>query len=207
MSQILQCTLDCVQVLRELKAYLSSPPLLLKTELGEHVLVYLAVPKAAARAVLVRESKGWHTSKQQKGSQKTENAGSYHLHNDLYKRTYGGPLVKCLGPNQTQRVLEEVHEGHCGTHSGDRVLVRCLIRAGDYWPTMKKDASEFVKKCKQCQKYALIIHQAGEHLHSVTSPWPFIKWGMEIVGPLPAGRAYPKRSAAATNPVHGKENR
>nr|XP_016461317.1 PREDICTED: uncharacterized protein K02A2.6-like [Nicotiana tabacum] len=41
------------------------------------------------------------------------------VHNDLYKRTYGGPLAKCLGPNQTRRVLEEVHEGHCGAHSGN----------------------------------------------------------------------------------------
>nr|XP_016510653.1 PREDICTED: uncharacterized protein LOC107827932 [Nicotiana tabacum] len=90
------------------------------------------------------------------------------LHSDLYRRTYGSPLVKCLGPNQTQRVLEKVYEGHCGAHSGNRALVRCLIRAGYYWPTMKK-------KCEQCQKYAPVIHQLGEHLQSVTSPWPFIK--------------------------------
>nr|XP_016463124.1 PREDICTED: endogenous retrovirus group K member 25 Pol protein-like [Nicotiana tabacum] len=47
---------------------------------------------------------------------------------------------------------------------------------------------DYVKKYEQCQKYAPMIHQAGELLHSVTSPWPFIKWGMDIVGPLPAGR-------------------
>jgi len=110
------------------------------------------------------------------------------IHNDLYKTKYGGPLAKCLGPNQTRRVLEEVHEGHCGAHSGNRALVRCLIRADYYWPTMKIEAADFMKQCEQCQKYAPMIHQAGEHLHSVTSPWPFIKWGMDIVGPLHAGR-------------------
>ncbi|XP_070001911.1 uncharacterized protein [Nicotiana sylvestris] len=72
------------------------------------------------------------------------------LHYNLYKRMYGGPLAKCLGPNQTQHVLEEVHEGHYRAHSDDRALVRCLMRAGYYWPTMKKDASGFVKRCKQC---------------------------------------------------------
>nr|XP_009628977.1 uncharacterized protein LOC104119238 [Nicotiana tomentosiformis] len=41
------------------------------------------------------------------------------IHNDLYKRTYGGPLAKFLGPNQTRRVLKEVHEGHCGAHFGN----------------------------------------------------------------------------------------
>ncbi|XP_070050008.1 uncharacterized protein [Nicotiana tomentosiformis] len=109
------------------------------------------------------------------------------LHNNLYKRAYGVPLAKCLLPNQNQCTLEEVHEGHCGAYFGDRVLVRCLIQVGYYWPTMKKDASEFVKKCKLCHKYAPIICQVGEHLYSVTSPWPFIKWGMDIVGPLPPG--------------------
>ena len=28
---------------------------------------------------------------------------------------------------------------------------RCLLQMGYYWPTMKKDATEFVKKCHSCQ--------------------------------------------------------
>ncbi|XP_019258643.1 PREDICTED: uncharacterized protein LOC109236867 [Nicotiana attenuata] len=115
-------------------------------------------------------------------------AARYNLINhDLYKRTFGGPLAKCLGPHQTRQVLEEVREGHCGAHTV-RALVRCLIRASYYWPTMKKEAADYVRICEQCQKYAPMIHQARECLHSVTSPWPFIKWGMDIVDPLPAGR-------------------
>ncbi|XP_019238706.1 PREDICTED: uncharacterized protein LOC109218775 [Nicotiana attenuata] len=99
------------------------------------------------------------------------------INHDLYKRTFGGPLAKCLGPHQTRPVLEEVHEGHCGAHTGNRALVRCIIRAGYYWPTMKKEATEYVRRCEQCQKYAPMIHQPGKPLHLVTSPWPFIKWG------------------------------
>nr|XP_009790372.1 PREDICTED: uncharacterized protein LOC104237841 [Nicotiana sylvestris] len=53
---------------------------------------------------------------------------------------------------------------------------------------MKKEAADYVQRCEQCQKYAPMIHQAGELLHSVTSPWPFIKWGMDIAVPLTAGR-------------------
>nr|XP_009775499.1 PREDICTED: uncharacterized protein LOC104225418 [Nicotiana sylvestris] len=79
-------------------------------------------------------------------------AARYNLINhDLYKRTFDGPLAKCLGPNQTRRVLEEVHEGHCGAHTGNRALVRCLIRVGYYWPTMKKEVAEYVKKCAFAQ--------------------------------------------------------
>nr|XP_033515882.1 uncharacterized protein LOC117280296 [Nicotiana tomentosiformis] len=74
------------------------------------------------------------------------------IHNDLYKRTYSGPVAKCLGPNRTRCVLEEVHEGHCGAHSSNRDMVRCLIRVWYYWPTMKKEAVDFVKQCEQYQK-------------------------------------------------------
>uniref|UniRef100_A0A1U7XC80 Uncharacterized protein LOC104232965 n=1 Tax=Nicotiana sylvestris TaxID=4096 RepID=A0A1U7XC80_NICSY len=64
---------------------------------------------------------------------------------DLYKRTFGGILAKCLGLNQTRPVLEEVHGGHCGAHTGNQALVRCLIRVGYYWSTMKKKATDYVK--------------------------------------------------------------
>ncbi|XP_019228075.1 PREDICTED: uncharacterized protein LOC109209286 [Nicotiana attenuata] len=283
----LQWNEECIKALRKLKEYLSSPPLLVKADPGECLLVYLTVSEVAVSAVLVRENKGMklaikygarrlilHCDSQLVVNQVTgtyqikeqrlqkyqseihklmpefdecrfeqiprgqnvkadslaklaattkninkENvvtllhsavdhvedgtlprdkkeakklrvqAARYSLINhDLYKRTFGGPLAKCLGPHQTRQVLEEVHEGHCGAHTGNRAVVRCLIRAGYYWPTMKKEAADYVRKCKQCQKYAPMIHQAGELLHSVTSPWPFIKWGMDIIGPLPAGR-------------------
>nr|XP_033508458.1 uncharacterized protein LOC117273386 [Nicotiana tomentosiformis] len=214
----LQCTSEYVQDLKELKAYLSSPPLLSKPEPGKHLIVYLAVSKVAVSAILVRENKN-PTSIERRGGQPYQTSRSHQkycnrrqkcsppsqlvnrpnrgrrtpgdkkeakklriqaaryniIHNDLYKRIYDGPLAKCLGPNQTRRVLEEVHEGHCGAHSGNRALVKCLIRAGYYWPTTKKEAPDFMRKCKQCQKYTPMIHQVGEHLPSVTSPWPFIK--------------------------------
>nr|XP_009607654.1 protein NYNRIN-like [Nicotiana tomentosiformis] len=37
------------------------------------------------------------------------------------------------------------------------------------------------------QVSATRLHQPGELLHSMTSPWPFMKWGMDIIGPLPLG--------------------
>jgi len=50
---------------------------------------------------------------------------------------------------------------------------------------MRKDAIQFSKKCDACQKHAPMIHQPAELLHSISAPWPFMKWGMDIVGKLP----------------------
>ena len=50
---------------------------------------------------------------------------------------------------------------------------------------MQKDATENIRKCEQCQKHALLIHQLAGNLNPVSSPWPFAQWGLEIVGPFP----------------------
>ena len=42
-----------------------------------------------------------------------------------------------------------------------------------------------MKKCNQCQRFAPNIHQLRGVLNSLSSPWPFAQWGLDIVGPFP----------------------
>lgn len=60
-----------------------------------------------------------------------------------------------------------------------------LLREGYYWPTLLKDSSAFVKKCDKCQKFFKLKQSPAEELKSMTSPWPFHQWGIDIVGPFP----------------------
>ena len=46
-------------------------------------------------------------------------------------------------------------------------------------------ALQFVQKCEKCQRFGKDIHQLAEQLNSITSHWPFDKWGIDIVGPMP----------------------
>ena len=85
-------------------------------------------------------------------------------------------------------MLRKVHEGICGNHIGARTLAAKTLRQGYNWPTMLKDATELVKKCKTCQEHAQISHLPSEPLTSITSPWPFQQWGLDILGPLPIGK-------------------
>ena len=50
---------------------------------------------------------------------------------------------------------------------------------------MQKEALEYVRKCDQCQRFAPSIHQPRGVLNPLSSPWPFIQWGLDIVGPFP----------------------
>lgn len=50
---------------------------------------------------------------------------------------------------------------------------------------MNKDASHFMKKCDECQRHPGMNHMPAENLHMISSPCPFRKKGLDIVGPLP----------------------
>ena len=64
---------------------------------------------------------------------------------------------------------------------------------------MKKEFELFVKKCDICQNFGNIIHVPATTLHSVSSLWPFYKWGIDIVGPLPLATGHRKFILVAIN--------
>ena len=50
---------------------------------------------------------------------------------------------------------------------------------------MQKDAQAYVKACDKCQRFSNIIRQPIEELTSMTAPWSFAQWGLDIIGPVP----------------------
>nr|KYP35063.1 Transposon Ty3-I Gag-Pol polyprotein [Cajanus cajan] len=72
---------------------------------------------------------------------------------DLFKKGFSTPLLKCLNPDQAQYVMDEIHRGICGMHSGARSMATRVIRAGYYWPTMRSDYKAYVQKCRACQEF------------------------------------------------------
>ena len=103
----------------------------------------------------------------------------------LLKRSYSGPYLKCITPEEAQYVLAELHEGECGNHSEGRSLASRALTAGSYWPTMRADSASFTRRCDKCQRFSQVSHLPPEKLTPILSPWPFMKWGMDIVGKLP----------------------
>ena len=69
----------------------------------------------------------------------------------LFKRSLGGPYLKCSTTEQGQFVLAELHEGICDNHPGGRTLAHRAHTQGYYWPTMKSDVVDYVQKCDRCQ--------------------------------------------------------
>ena len=45
----------------------------------------------------------------------------------LYKRGFSRPYLRCLGNEEADYVMREVHEGICENHSGSRSMVHKLV--------------------------------------------------------------------------------
>nr|XP_023874804.1 uncharacterized protein LOC111987331 [Quercus suber] len=95
------------------------------------------------------------------------------LNDQLYRRGFSQPYLKCLEEEEARYVLEEVHGGICGDHMRSRSLVRKIVQVGYFWPTMQQDASDFVKKCDSSQRYGNIQRVPEEKMTTISSPWPF----------------------------------
>ncbi|KAA3468975.1 RNA-directed DNA polymerase (Reverse transcriptase), Ribonuclease H [Gossypium australe] len=102
----------------------------------------------------------------------------------LYKRRKDQVLLRCVDAVEAKKILEEVHEGVCGTHANGFTMARQINRFGYYWSTMEGDCISYAKKCYKCQIYGDKIHVPPSPLHVMTSPWPFSMWGMDVIGPI-----------------------
>ncbi|PNX98275.1 gag-pol polyprotein [Trifolium pratense] len=109
------------------------------------------------------------------------------MHDQLYKRGISSPLLRCIDEDDVDYISREIHEGINGQHLGGRSLARKALRAGYYWPTMQQDAREHVKKCDKYQRHADMILAPPKELQTLSSPWPFSWWGMDILGPFTNG--------------------
>ena len=113
------------------------------------------------------------------------------LNDTLYKRGFSMPYLKCY-EEEAKYILEEIHEGVCGDHAGPRSPVSKVVKTDYFWPTMQVDARELVRKCDKCQRFGNVQRLPAEKLTTISSPWPFAQWGIDIIDPLPQGKGHVK---------------
>ncbi|XP_074342397.1 uncharacterized protein LOC141679939 [Apium graveolens] len=120
----------------------------------------------------------------------------------LYKRRFNQPLLRCVDKEEGNYILREVHEGIYGNHSGGSSLAMKVLRQGYYWPTMKEDATNFIRACDRCQRFANYSSMPSTLLTPMVSPWPFAMWGIDLIGELPKAKWDVKYAVVATEAVN-----
>ncbi|CAA0817909.1 P-loop containing nucleoside triphosphate hydrolases superfamily protein, partial [Striga hermonthica] len=105
----------------------------------------------------------------------------------LYKKSMVGPHLRCVSEEEGDHVLREIYEGCCGAHIGSRALAGKALRAGYYWPKIRKAVERLVQVCDKCQRHGRIPHIPAEAMTTINCPIPFAQWGIDLVGPLLMG--------------------
>ncbi|XP_071738247.1 uncharacterized protein [Rutidosis leptorrhynchoides] len=60
-----------------------------------------------------------------------ETSPMYVIENDiLYRKSYLGPLMRCVGPAEAATIVEEVHSASCALHSGYKTIAAKIMRMG-----------------------------------------------------------------------------
>ncbi|GKE73950.1 reverse transcriptase domain-containing protein, partial [Tanacetum coccineum] len=94
------------------------------------------------------------------------------INKTLYKKSFLGLWLRCVGPSQVNYILREIHEGSCGMYAGTRSVVAKALRTGYYWPTMHKDVRALIKACQECQVHKPIPRNPQEKLNPITLSHP-----------------------------------
>ena len=58
----------------------------------------------------------------------------------LYRRSYSGPYLLCIHLEESESLLEKLHKGICGSHTGGRSLAHRALTQGYWWPNMQRKA-------------------------------------------------------------------
>ncbi|XP_026384061.1 uncharacterized protein LOC113279596 [Papaver somniferum] len=81
----------------------------------------------------------------------------------LYKRSFLGPLMRCLSRTEGRKILHDIHNGDAGNHSGRRSLA--VKMQGYYWLSMEEDSKNVAKRGNLEEKISYcgygLFHQMG----------------------------------------------
>jgi hypothetical protein len=72
----------------------------------------------------------------------------------LYWKDPLGVLLRCLDPQEAQRIMFDFHGSLCGGHHFWKTTAYKILRAGYYWPSLFTDVCAKIRACINCQKFS-----------------------------------------------------
>ncbi|CAL8115405.1 unnamed protein product [Prunus armeniaca] len=83
-------------------------------------------------------------------------------------------------------ILLHCHTLACGGHYGPSKTTAKVLQSGFFWPTLFKDAQDFVARCDPCQRTGNISNRNQMPLNNIFEVELFDVWGIDFMGPFPA---------------------
>ncbi|GKD54908.1 reverse transcriptase domain-containing protein, partial [Tanacetum coccineum] len=106
----------------------------------------------------------------------------------LFKTCADQIIRRCVDGKKALEILETCHSGPTGGHYGANFTAKNVFDAGFFWPTIYKDAFEFVKSCDACQRQGKISQRDEMAQNAIQVYEIFDIWGIDFMGPFPSSR-------------------
>nr|GEY45407.1 reverse transcriptase domain-containing protein [Tanacetum cinerariifolium] len=94
----------------------------------------------------------------------------------------------CVHGKESLDILKACHNGPTRGHHGANLTAKKIFDAGFFWPTIYKDAHEFVKNYDSCQRQGKISQRDEMPQNSIQVCEIFDVWGIDFMGPFPSSR-------------------
>nr|GFA70744.1 reverse transcriptase domain-containing protein [Tanacetum cinerariifolium] len=106
----------------------------------------------------------------------------------LFKICADQVIRRCVHGKEAFDILEACLNGPTGGHHGANLTAKKIFDAGFFWPTIYKDAYEFVKNCDSCQRQGKISQRDEMPQNSIQTCEIFDVWGIDFMGPFSSSR-------------------
>ena len=63
-----------------------------------------------------------------------------------YKKGKDQILLRCVDSSKANRIIEEIHERVCETHTSGHEMAGQVMRVGYYWLTLERDCIQYARK-------------------------------------------------------------
>ena len=103
----------------------------------------------------------------------------------LYKHYADQVIRRCVPEDEMGSILNHCHTLSCGGHFGGHRTAEKVLQSCFYWPSLFKDAHQFVSTCDKCQRMGGISKRDEPPMRSILKVELFDLWGMDFMGPFP----------------------
>ena len=104
----------------------------------------------------------------------------------LYRHCADQVIRRCVPEDEMHSILNHCHTLPCGGHFGGQRTAAKVLQSGFYWPSLFKDAHQFVSTCDKCQRMGNISRKDEPPMHPILEVELFDLWGIDFMGPFPA---------------------
>ena len=91
-------------------------------------------------------------------------------------------IRRCVREEEMFDILKACHYEPCGGHFADKRTTYKILSLGNYWPSIFKDAKEYVRRCDNCQRVGKPAPLNEIPLQTQVLIEPFEKWALDIIG-------------------------